>query len=110
MNDEHFQTPTAPPQMEAESTMPILDLMFNAPKWDDSFSAELLHLARKHVALRSALGYVLEIGKTYEQELITADDPPALYRAQGAIQGLQRAFNVLITHMQEAEKTRETIQ
>lgn len=109
MNDQ-FETPIAPPQMEAESNQPILDLMFNAPKWDDAFAAELTILARKHVALRSALGYVLEVAKTYEQLLITGNEPADLYRAQGAIQGLQRVFNVLLTHMQEAEKNRETLQ
>lgn len=105
-----FAPPTNPPQMEADHNRGIVDLMFEAPKWDPSFASELEHLVRNHVALRSALALPLELAKQEEGQLLNADDPRDVHRSQGAIKALQRCFQILAAAMQDAETNKESVQ
>lgn len=99
-----FEMPLGPPQLEAEERKPLADLLMEAPKWDENMAIELVVLARRHVAIRSALGFVLELAKQHTDSLLTETDPAEIYRHQGAARSLMRANEIVFTYLIQAEE------
>ena len=69
--------PTQAPQLEAESLLEIRDLMMAAPAWDPMLAPELLHLCRNFVAVRSAIGFALELA----QAIFNSENPQQAHAA-----------------------------
>lgn len=106
-----FDAPQQLPQMASEEELAVAQLIFEAPPWSPTLAPELLHLIRSHVAIRSALGFGLEMANQKQQALLTSSDPIEVYRAQGAIQALQLLFNNLMTDLAAVDKgKKETTQ
>jgi len=101
---EGFEAPLGPPQLEAEESKPLADLLMEAPKWDESMAVELVVLARRHVAVRSALGFTLELAKKHTDGLLTSGIPEEIYRHQGAARALMNANEIVFGFLVEAEK------
>ena len=102
--------PTQAPQLEAEGLLEIRDLMMAAPAWDPMLAPELLHLCRNFVAVRSAIGFALELAQAANQVLVVTDEPRDAFRAQGQIRGLQQYFQTLLSCLEEVDKNKESIQ
>lgn len=102
--------PLNPPQMEAEAGRDIRSLMLSAPAWDEMFVPELLHLARNHVALRAALGFLLEKAQVENNQLLVAETEIEVFRHQGAIRGLQSVYQTLLGQMEYLDENKEKLQ
>lgn len=101
---EGFEAPLGLPQLETEERKLLADLLMEAPKWDESMAIELVVLARRHVAIRSALGFTLELAKTHTDGLLTETKPEEIYRHQGAAQALMKANEIIFSFLVAAEQ------
>lgn len=105
--DDPFELPRAPPQFDTEESAEILDLIMQSPQWDPSFGAELGHLLRAHVTLRSALGYAMELMSALSITLRTASTIEEVKMAQGAMNALDQFTTHLIDSIKDAERPKE---
>lgn len=93
---EPLEAPTRPPQLETEANASLIDLLESAPGWDAAFAIELVVLARRHVCIRSLLGFPLELALEEQKKLTSADEPNEMFRHQGGIRALNRAHQIIL--------------
>lgn len=101
---EGFEAPLRPPQLEAEENKSLADLLMEAPVWDENMAIELVMLARRHVCIRSALGFTLEKAKIHTDSLLLETDPAEIYRHQGAAKALMNANEIIFSFLKSAEE------
>lgn len=90
-----FEMPLNPPQMEAEANKSLADLIMEAPPWDANFAIELVTLARRHLVIRSLLGFPLELAKSEQTQLMSENDEKEIFRQQGAARALIRCNEII---------------
>lgn len=101
---EGFEAPLGPPQLETEEGKSLADLLMEAPPWDETMAIELVVLARRHVAIRSALGFTLEVAKKHTDALLVETETAEIYRHQGAAKALMQANEIVFSFLKQAEE------
>lgn len=101
---EPFEAPTRPPQMEFEANSSLVDLLEGAPRWDAAFAVELVILARRHVCLRSLLGFPLELAKISHDKLMGENEPNEMFRHQGAVRACTQLHNTIFENLVAADE------
>lgn len=108
--EKGFELPSHPPEHEELAEGGIQELLDQAPKWDESKAAELLHLLKSHSTLRSAFMFGLELARPAELNLRNADTIERVKFLQGFILGLTTFVETLQTQMIEAETPNQEAQ
>jgi len=106
MEDSDFELtlPSTPPQMEAETNASLVEILESAPAWDPNlFAIELVVLARRHVCIRSLLGFALELGLEEQKKLNAEDEPNEMFRHQGAIRMAFRHHQIIFDALVAAD-------
>lgn len=109
--DQSMEAPTEPPQFDQEEDLQksFQDLMDETPGWaaNPSFWAEFAHLYVQHASVRAAIGYATEISAEHMRNLRNCDESSEMYRAQGAIRGVEQFYVGIFNAMTAASTPNE---